>query len=129
MRRRQTSEKAGRFAESLAAIYLQIYGYKIISRRAKTPFGEIDIMARKRDMIIFAEVKYRRNKSDLETSLHPSAQKRIIKAADYITSRTPEIQPYQQRFDLILMAPLLSISLFTLPWGYMRHLKDAWRAY
>ena len=124
--KRQSSEKWGRWAERLAALWLQICGYKIIARRQKTPFGEIDLIACKgrQRRVIFAEVKYRRDKTQLGTSLTPQAQARIIKAAHYITSHTPAIQPFAQRFDLILMAPRGPFPL-----GFMRHLKDAWRAY
>lgn len=123
-RTRQKSDSYGRWAERLAAIYLRCRGYQIILRREKTPFGEIDIVARKRHIVIFIEVKYRRRKDMLGASLTPQNQTRILKAAHYITSRTPAFQELAQRFDLILTAPLGPFSM-----GYIRHIKDAWRTY
>ena len=126
LHKRQDSEKRGRWAEHLAALWLQLCGYKIIARRQKTPFGEIDLIACKprQRRVIFAEVKYRRDKTALPASLTPQAQKRITQAAHYITSRTPAIQPFSQRFDLILISPL-----GPLPLGHIQHLKDGWRTY
>jgi len=121
---RQKSDAYGRWAEDLVALYLRCCGYKIISKRKKTPFGEIDLIARKGKMIVFIEVKYRKRKEALMDSLTPKAQARITKAADYIISRTPAFQALGQRFDLVFTAPL-----GPLPLGYIRHMKDAWRAY
>ena len=123
-RSRQSSESFGRGAETYAAIYLRICGYKILARREKTPFGEIDLIARKAGLLVFIEVKYRRDKAALTTSLSPQSQQRIIKAAHYLTSRTPKFQTMNQRFDLVFTAPLGPFPL-----GYMDHLKDAFRPY
>ena len=123
-RTRQVSEKKGRWAESFAAVYLQIRGYKITARRVKTPFGEIDLIARKGRLLVFIEVKYRCDKSGLTTSLTPQSQQRIIKAAHYLTSRTSDFQTLEQRFDFIFTAPLGPFPL-----GHITHMKDAWRAY
>jgi len=46
-------------AESRAALLLITKAYRIVARRWKTPFGEIDIIARRRRMLVFAEVKAR----------------------------------------------------------------------
>lgn len=121
---RQYSETLGRWAENYAAVYLRMCGYKILSRRAKTPFGEIDLIAQKASIVVFIEVKYRRDKTNLTSSLTPQSRKRIVKAAHYITSRQPKYQSLSQRFDLILTAPLGPFPL-----GFIRHMKDAWRAY
>jgi putative endonuclease len=51
--------KLGQRGEDLAASYLQKNGYKIIQRNYKTMIGEIDIIARDRDDLVFIEVKTR----------------------------------------------------------------------
>lgn len=53
----------GNQGEQLAAEELARQGYKIISRNWKNKFAEIDIVARKKDVIFFAEVKYRSTSS------------------------------------------------------------------
>lgn len=57
---RQQAERHGRWAESAAALYLRCKGYQILARRARTRLGEIDIVARRGDTLIFVEVKMRR---------------------------------------------------------------------
>jgi putative endonuclease len=51
------NQKVGRWGEETAAIYLGKRGYEIIARNARTPYGEIDIIARQGDVTIFIEVK------------------------------------------------------------------------
>jgi putative endonuclease len=121
---RESAERIGRAAEHYAAFILRLKGYHIAARRVVTPFGEIDLIAVKGQKLIFIEVKYRRDKAALAASLSPRGQSRIVKAAHYYTSRMPKFQTLGQRFDLILTAPFGVIPL-----AYMRHLKDAWRAY
>ena len=51
--------RLGLSAESRAAMFLVAKGYRIVARRWKTPFGEIDIVARRRRTLVFVEVKAR----------------------------------------------------------------------
>ena len=68
MDKKQTAEKFGRFAETLAAWSLRIKGFRIISRGFRTPVGEIDIIARRGGLLVFIEVKARRNITDAAAS-------------------------------------------------------------
>jgi putative endonuclease len=47
----------GLSAEARAAAYLMVKGYRILARRFRTPYGEIDIVARRRHLLAFVEVK------------------------------------------------------------------------
>jgi putative endonuclease len=49
----------GRRGENAAAAYLQEHGYEIVERNARTPHGEIDLVARREDITYFVEVKTR----------------------------------------------------------------------
>lgn len=51
----------GRRAEKAAATYLEMCGYKVLERNWRRPRCEIDIIAKKDDVIYFVEVKYRRD--------------------------------------------------------------------
>ncbi len=51
------NKKEWQVAEELAIKYLKEKGYKILEKNFKTPFGEIDIIAERKDTIIFVEVK------------------------------------------------------------------------
>jgi hypothetical protein len=53
------NQRIGQWDESVATDYLAKHGYEIIARNVRTPFGEIDIIAKQGDMIIFVEVKAR----------------------------------------------------------------------
>jgi putative endonuclease len=49
----------GRYGEDQAAIYLQDRGYEIIDRNWRSPVGEIDLVAKDKDRLVFIEVKTR----------------------------------------------------------------------
>ncbi|HJS17592.1 MAG TPA: YraN family protein [Anaerolineales bacterium] len=51
------NQKIGQWGEELAAGYLNQHGYEILSRNVRTPYGEIDIVARQGDITLFIEVK------------------------------------------------------------------------
>jgi putative endonuclease len=78
--------KFGLSAESRAAMFLIAKGYRIAARRWKTPFGEIDIVARRRHALVFVEVK---------------ARERIDDAAEAVTERARR----NISFDVMLVAP------------------------
>jgi len=56
----QTTKQIGDIAENLAASYLEGKSFTIVARNWKTKFCEIDIIARKENVIYFVEVKYRK---------------------------------------------------------------------
>ncbi len=56
-----TTTETGRKAEKAARLYLEMRGYEVIELNWRRPRCEIDIIARKRDVIHFVEVKYRFN--------------------------------------------------------------------
>tara|TARA_B100001750_G_C15422553_1_gene553748 strand:- start:615 stop:986 length:372 start_codon:yes stop_codon:yes gene_type:complete len=78
-----THYNRGKWAEYYAAVYLLVKGYRISEFRYKTKVGEIDIVARKRNTIIFVEVKYRQDEEKALTAVVPQAQKRIRRAAEH----------------------------------------------
>ena len=51
------NQRVGQWGEETAAAYLIQRGYDIVARNARTPYGEIDIIARQREITIFIEVK------------------------------------------------------------------------
>jgi putative endonuclease len=51
--------RAGISAESRAAVFLMAKGFRIVARRWKSPAGEIDLIARRGRLLVFAEVKAR----------------------------------------------------------------------
>ncbi len=51
------NQTVGHWGEETAAAYLRHCGYEIIARNARTPYGEIDIIAKQNGITIFVEVK------------------------------------------------------------------------
>lgn len=103
---RVRAEQRGRRGETLAGLWLQVHGYRVIGRRVRTPFGEIDLVARRGGVVVFCEVKQRCGKSDLEPALLAVNQQRISRAADYFIARRPALAQKSIRFDVIFLAPL-----------------------
>ena len=96
---------SGISAESRAAGYLSAKGYRILARRFRTPPGEIDIVARRRNLIAFVEVKARASLDDAAYAVTPRQQQRIIDAAQGWLMAHPEHAEFDLRFDVILIAP------------------------
>ena len=56
-------QNVGRWGEDLAAEWLTQRGYRILARNVRTPYGEIDLVAREGDQLLFVEVKTRTNRT------------------------------------------------------------------
>jgi putative endonuclease len=97
--------RTGLSAESRAVAYLIAKGYRILARRFRTPYGEIDIVARRRNLLVFVEVKARATLDDAAYAVTPRQQKRIIDAANAWLMAHPEHANFDLRFDAILVAP------------------------
>jgi putative endonuclease len=95
----------GLSAESRAAAYLVAKGYRIVARRFETPVGEVDIVARRRDVLVFVEVKARSTLDDAAYAVLPRQQQRIAAAAGAWLAAHPEDAESAIRFDAILVAP------------------------
>jgi putative endonuclease len=95
----------GLSAESRAAAYLVAKGYRIVARRFRSPVGEVDIVARRRGVLVFVEVKARNNLDDAALSLLPRQQQRIAAAAGAWLAAHPEDGESNIRFDAVLVAP------------------------
>lgn len=91
----------GLFAERVAIFFLICKGYKILHRRHKTKFGEIDIIAKKQKLVIFIEVKARKSKLNIEEIFTLHQASRIKNAAQFFIAKNYDLQNYNLRFDLI----------------------------
>jgi putative endonuclease len=80
-------------------------GYHVLAKRFRTPHGEIDIIARKRGLLAFVEVKARATLDDAAYAVTPRQQQRIINAAQGWLAAHPEHAEFELRFDAILIAP------------------------
>ncbi|MEM7618251.1 MAG: YraN family protein [Pseudomonadota bacterium] len=114
---KQKTYDRGLWAENIAKIYLVLKGYRILHSRFKSPVGEIDIIAKKQNSIIFIEVKARQTQSQALESITYKMRQRIERAAMLYCSKH-DLTDTQMRFDLISVIPPLKIH----------HLDNAWQA-
>jgi len=97
--------QTGLSAESRAAAFLMAKGYRILARRFRTSYGEIDLVGKRRNLIAFVEVKARATLDDAAFAVTPHQQARIINAAQVWLATHPEYAEFELRFDAILIAP------------------------
>lgn len=97
--------QTGLSAESRACMLLLAKGYRILARRFRTPHGEIDIVARKRNILVFIEVKARAALDDAAYAVTPRQRQRIAVAAEAWLMTHPHHANLDCRFDAILVAP------------------------
>src|SRR6202167_990012 len=101
--------RTGLSAEARAAAFLMAKGYRILAKRFSTPYGEIDIVARRRNLLAVIEVKARATPDDAAYAVTPRQQARIINAAQawlqvWLIAH-PEHADFELRFDAMLIAP------------------------
>jgi putative endonuclease len=95
----------GSSAESRAALLLIAKAYRILERRWKTPFGEIDIVARRRGVVVFVEVKARGSLEEAMEAVTERTKRRVIGAAELWLARHPQHANGGIRFDVIVVTP------------------------
>jgi putative endonuclease len=97
--------RRGNIAELIAAGLLMAKGYRILARRHRTPYGEIDLIAARWRRIAFVEVKRRVTMAECEAALTPRQAERIGRAADHWLARHPRFREHEIGLDAILVVP------------------------
>ncbi|MDR3341390.1 MAG: YraN family protein [Treponema sp.] len=97
----------GREGENRAVAALEAAGMGIIARNVRSKTGEIDIVARDGETIVFVEVKawsvY--GFDALEHSINRKKQRRIIETAKYFLASHREYSNMAVRFDIVFIGP------------------------
>ena len=94
----------GLFAEYMAIFLLFFKGYKILARRYKTKYGEIDIVTQKGSSIIGIEVKFRQNKI-LTTEYVTNKQiNRIKNSLNFFISQNEKYIDFNINIEIIIFA-------------------------
>lgn len=95
--------QVGAAYEEIASEYLKVRDYTILERNYRTPFGEIDILAKKDGVLVFCEVKYRSSQtcgSPFE-AVDLRKQKKISRAALHYYAGNGFTEGTPCRFDVI----------------------------
>ncbi|MCB5201513.1 YraN family protein [Neorhizobium sp. T786] len=103
--RRRKAERRGHVAEYAAALLLLLKGYRIVALRYRTKVGEIDLIARKGDLVVFVEVKARVGEREAVDAVSVTAQRRIRSASDVWLSRRADAARLSQRYDVVAVLP------------------------
>ncbi len=102
--RRRQAEAQGRRAETVAAWWLRLHGWRILDRRVRVHGGEVDLVAKRGRTIAFVEVKQRKGKAELDHAIDAWRLRRVVQAADYLAHRYAKTGE-DIRVDVILLAP------------------------
>jgi putative endonuclease len=111
--KRQRAERGGRRAERLAAWWLRLHGWHILAMRARTPVGEVDLIARRGGTVIFVEVKSRAGAAEADLALDEYRLRRVVRAAEALAPR------YARQGDTIRVD-----AMFIIPWRLPRHMMN-----
>ncbi|MCH4089843.1 YraN family protein [Acetobacter sp.] len=98
-----TAWQQGVKAEFIAEQALVSHGWRILLRRARTPLGEIDLVALKAGELSFIEVKKRATYSHAAESISERQRSRIMDAAEVLLATHPEWIYETVVFDVILV--------------------------
>ena len=120
--RRRRAEQLGRLAEVMVIGWLCIQFYRIQAWRWKCPSGEVDLIARRGQRLLFIEVKFCSRSGDAAAPGHKQ-QARIIRAAKDFAKRQHISPNLEWRFDLIQIGWPSKDT----PW-LLRHILHAWDA-
>ncbi|GGF75564.1 UPF0102 protein [Azorhizobium oxalatiphilum] len=102
-RRRQAAQVRGVVAEDRAAQLLEGLGFVVLDRRLRTKAGELDLVARRAGLLVFCEVKLRRDLVTAAESLQLRQRRRIAAGAEAYLAGRPELNGLDMRFDAILL--------------------------
>ena len=121
--KKQKAYERGLEAEKAAAQYLRLKGYKILEQRYKTPGGEIDLIAQKKEDLVFVEVKAHKDQEAALYAVNERSRRRIEAAAGHYISEHDEMAGMAMRFDVIVVPPATHNLLGALS---VHHLDNAW---
>ena len=112
---RRRAERGGRRGERIAALWLQLKGWHILARRARTPLGEVDLVAKRGRTIAFVEVKARATERAAGHALDEYRLRRVAAAAEALAPR------FARRGEDVRID-----AIFIIPWRLPRHLQNVW---
>ncbi len=114
---RREAQLWGMVAEWFAFLLLFAKGYSILERNWRCPLGEIDLIARYRETVVFVEVKARASKMQAMEAITAHQRARIQNAAGVWMASHPKSATSGIRFDCVVVTP----------WTWPQHIENAWQ--
>lgn len=118
--RRRDRRRTAWFGELLATVWLRLKGYRIVERNWRCKLGELDLVCRRGDLLVFVEVRTRRGGSagSPEASVDRRKQDQVARVARaYLARRCADAD--RMRFDVVAVGG---------GWPPIRHLAGAFIA-
>lgn len=116
--KRRIAERQGRHAEDAVAAAWRQKGFEVLGQRARTGYGEIDVVVADPDTLVFIEVKARKSLVEAAYAVAPRQQARVLEAAEALLAGHPDWARPNTRFDVALVCG-----------GRIAHIEDAIRYY
>ena len=106
--RRTQKQLIGQAAESIAADFLRAQGLDILERNYLRRVGELDIVARDRDVLLIAEVRTRSSDryGGAAASVDPRKQQRLIRTASQLLQLRRDLSQLRVRFDVVVVSEM-----------------------
>ncbi len=111
---RYKAYRRGHRGEWIASLALMAKGFRIVAKRYKTPLGEIDLIARRGDLVLIVEVKARPTLMAAMEAISRQSEYRIEGAADLWLTRQRDFARLSVRFDMVAV----------LPWRWPVHVEN-----
>jgi putative endonuclease len=105
-------QRIGQAAEDIAADFLRAKGLEILERNYRRRLGELDLIARERDVLVIVEVRTRASNAygGAAASVGIRKQRRLIRAASQLLQRRKDLARMRVRFDVIVVSDMSSES-------------------
>lgn len=99
---------AGRKAEEIAADFLSAHGLELLQRNYRSRRGELDVVARERDVLVIAEVRTRSSEDYGGAAASVGARKRgrIVRASMQLLQQRKDLAKLPVRFDVLVVSEL-----------------------
>lgn len=103
MKKQSPSQQTGYRAETLAEQYLTQKGLKLIQKQFRTSLGEIDLIMRSGNELVFVEVRFRSANDFIDPieTITPKKRLNLIRTAYIFLKQHPWTDAFAQRFDII----------------------------
>ena len=107
-----TTREQGQYTESLACQYLENKGFKLIEKNFNCRLGEIDLIMKDNDSLVFVEVRYRRsnNFGSGAESVTANKQSKLIKTASLYLQKHDKYNKNPARFDIVSITGIIETN-------------------